>query len=72
MAHKDGVFLIQFVNAKDHEMVVNGGPYYMNKHPIVMKNWTLDFDFHSKSSELIFHLGSTTQSSPPILEKRFS
>lgn len=30
---------------EDVELVVNGGPYYMNKRPVLTYRWTEEFDF---------------------------
>lgn len=48
VTHSVRYFILQLQSKEAMEEVVNGGPYFMNRRPIVVKAWTMDFDFYSK------------------------
>lgn len=44
MPYKDSCFLVQFKSSKDVDKVIAGGPYSMNRKPVVVKQWHAGFD----------------------------
>lgn len=53
LAHKEGYYIIYFKNKAEHEAVLNGGMYYVDKRPIVVMNWIVDFDFNKEVARSI-------------------
>lgn len=47
--HEDGYFILQLLSAGEQDEVINGGPYFMNRRPIVVKKWSTHFDFYTKA-----------------------
>lgn len=48
VSHNDGYFTLQLQSKGEVEEIVNGGPYFMNRRPIVIKHWSMEFDYYSK------------------------
>lgn len=47
--HNDGHFmLVHFDSVDDIKEILYRGPYNINNKPIILKTWTLDFDFDMK------------------------
>ncbi|KAG4969263.1 hypothetical protein JHK82_034972 [Glycine max] len=42
--HDDGYFLLRFMNREDKETVMMRGPYTIRNMPIILKEWTPDFN----------------------------
>lgn len=45
ISHREGYFILLMKSKDDFEMVLNGGPYYINRQPILIYKWSLEFDF---------------------------
>lgn len=45
VSHKEGYYVLVFKSKEDLETVVNMGPYYMNRQPILVYKLSSDFDF---------------------------
>ncbi|XP_019241804.1 PREDICTED: uncharacterized protein LOC109221819 [Nicotiana attenuata] len=43
--HKEGYYIIRFKNMEDPREILCAGPYSIASKPIILKPWTLDFDF---------------------------
>lgn len=44
--HKEGYFLLKFRTRKEVAEVLKGGSYFMNRTPLVVKEWYDDFDLY--------------------------
>ncbi|CAO2827239.1 unnamed protein product [Amaranthus hypochondriacus] len=52
-AHEDGYFIVKFANEKECEEILNGGPYFLNRAPMVVKRWSKTFDFQEEILRVI-------------------
>ncbi|XP_070017237.1 uncharacterized protein [Nicotiana sylvestris] len=43
--HEDGYYIIKFKTMEDMQEILLAGPYTINNRPIILKQWTTDFDF---------------------------
>ncbi|KAH0714845.1 hypothetical protein KY284_007750 [Solanum tuberosum] len=43
--HEDGYYIIKFQNMKDMQEVLYTRPHIINNRPIILKKWSVDFDF---------------------------
>ncbi|XP_060210967.1 uncharacterized protein LOC132637984 [Lycium barbarum] len=43
--HDEGYYVIKFQSIEDMHEIFYSGPYTINNRPIVLKPWTIDFDF---------------------------
>ncbi|XP_010314925.2 uncharacterized protein [Solanum lycopersicum] len=46
--HEDGYYLIKFQKVSDMNEVLFSGPYSINNRPIILKQWSPEFDFGSE------------------------
>lgn len=46
--HEEGYYIVKFQNLKDLKEVLYGGPYTINNKPIILKQWTPNFDFNDE------------------------
>lgn len=44
--HKDRYYLLNYNMDEDVKEILNGGPYYMRGHGVLVKKWDLEFDFN--------------------------
>lgn len=45
MSHKDGYYVLVFKGKEDVDTIFSGGPYYMNRQPVLVYRWSNEFDF---------------------------
>lgn len=43
--HIDGYFVMRFRNKEQRDIVLSSGPHYMMRRPVIIKPWTLEFNF---------------------------
>ena len=43
--HEEGYFIVKFQNLDDMNEILYSGPYTINNRPIILKQWSPDFDF---------------------------
>lgn len=48
--HEEGYYVIRFasVEVEDMKEVLYSGPYTINNRPIILKPWSMDFDFSTE------------------------
>lgn len=46
--HDDGHFIVKFQSMADMKEIMCSGPYTVNNRPMIMKQWTPQFDFGSE------------------------
>nr|XP_016491403.1 PREDICTED: uncharacterized protein LOC107811065 [Nicotiana tabacum] len=46
--HEEGYYIIRFQSIEDVQDILYGGPYTINNRPIILKQWTPDFDFKAE------------------------
>ncbi|PHT31488.1 putative pinene synthase [Capsicum baccatum] len=70
--HKEGYFVVLFVNIEDRNEVIYSSPYTMNNRPMIVKSWAADFTFHEERWTSINHPKSITVQGPcgRILEQQ--
>lgn len=51
--HKDGYFILKFSSENECNSILTGGPYFLNKAPIVVKKWNTEFDFKAEILRVI-------------------
>ncbi|XP_056697358.1 uncharacterized protein [Spinacia oleracea] len=51
--HDDGYFSIKFVNMKDRNQIIAGGPYTFYGKPVIIKPWTANFNFYEEVLRVI-------------------
>ncbi|XP_021848896.2 uncharacterized protein [Spinacia oleracea] len=51
--HDDGYFIIKFKNIEDMNQIISGGPYSLYGKPIIIKPWTVDFNFYEEVLKVI-------------------
>nr|XP_009612723.1 uncharacterized protein LOC104105983 [Nicotiana tomentosiformis] len=48
LLHNDGYFVIRFASAKDRNAVLFFGPYTLYNQLIILRSWSVDFDFNEE------------------------
>lgn len=43
--HTDGYFIVRFVNEDERGVVLCSRPHYLLKRPVIIKLWTMEFNF---------------------------
>ena len=43
--HEEGYYIIKFRSLSDMNEVLYSGPYTISNRPIILKQWSLEFDF---------------------------
>ncbi|CAO2826291.1 unnamed protein product [Amaranthus hypochondriacus] len=51
--HEDGYFILRFKNEEECTEILKGGPYFINRAPIIVKKWNRDFDFKDEILRVI-------------------
>lgn len=51
--HEDGYFIMRFNFETECKEVLKGGPYILNRAPIIVKQWTMNFDFKEEIIRVI-------------------
>ena len=52
-AHEEGFFILRFNSDSDVSEILNGGPYFLNRAPVVVKKWSAGFDFKAEILRVI-------------------
>jgi uncharacterized protein DUF4283 len=52
-AHEEGYFILKFNNESECDEILNGGPYFLNKAPMIVKKWSSKFDFKEEILRVI-------------------
>lgn len=47
LKHNESYFLMQLKSKEDQDKILEGGQYFMNRHPIVVKAWKVGFDIYA-------------------------
>lgn len=45
VSYRDGYFVVLMASREDADLVINGGPYCINRQPLLVYQWTDEFDF---------------------------
>jgi uncharacterized protein DUF4283 len=56
-AHEDGYFILRFNSTNECTKVLKGGPYFLNKAPLVVKQWSPNFDFKEEVMRVLSPFG---------------
>lgn len=51
--HEDGFFIMRFNTDEECEEILKGGPYFLNKAPMIVKKWDKNFDFKDEILRVI-------------------
>ncbi|CAO2827728.1 unnamed protein product [Amaranthus hypochondriacus] len=51
--HDEGYYILQFHSERECEEILLGGPYFLNRAPIVVKKWSVKFDFKDEILRVI-------------------
>ncbi|CAO2827739.1 unnamed protein product [Amaranthus hypochondriacus] len=51
--HEEGYFVMRFNTDSECEDVIKGGPYFLNRAPMVVKKWNRNFDFKEEIMRII-------------------
>lgn len=46
--HEEGYYVVKFQSISDLQTILYGGPYSINSRPIVLKQWSPDYDFNNE------------------------
>lgn len=46
--HEDGYYIAKFNILGDFKDILNGGPYTINGRPLILKQWTQNFDLKAE------------------------
>ncbi|CAO2813667.1 unnamed protein product [Amaranthus hypochondriacus] len=52
-SHEDGYYIVKFSSDKECTEILNGGPYFLNKAPMIVKKWNTEFDFNDEILRVI-------------------
>lgn len=52
-SHEEGYFILRFKDKNDCAEILKGGPYFLNKAPLVVKQCTVNFDFKEEIMRVI-------------------
>ncbi|CAO2841428.1 unnamed protein product [Amaranthus hypochondriacus] len=52
-AHEEGFFILRFTTDKECSEILKGGPYFLNRAPMIVKKWTRNFDFREEIMRVI-------------------
>ncbi|OIT35019.1 hypothetical protein A4A49_03017 [Nicotiana attenuata] len=53
LLHGDGYFIFKFESIEDKNMIIQNGPYTFNNRPMILKDWTPDFNIRNESLRLV-------------------
>lgn len=48
VSYREGYFVLLMKSKADFELVLNGGPYYMNRQPVLIYKWSPEFGFKNE------------------------
>lgn len=48
LAHSDGYFIMRLKSEEDCLRVLDNGPYFMNRKVVIVKRWSIGFDFREQ------------------------
>lgn len=51
--HEEGYFILKFSSEEECSEVLNGGPYFLNRVPMIVKKWSINFDFKDEILRVI-------------------
>ncbi|XP_019235098.1 PREDICTED: uncharacterized protein LOC109215480 [Nicotiana attenuata] len=51
--HNEGYFVVNFASLEERNLVMYSGPHMINNRPIVVKQWTANFDFDEEDLKTI-------------------
>lgn len=51
--HEDGYCILKFNSESECAMILKGGPYFLNRAPMIVKKWNPDFDFKEEVLRVI-------------------
>ncbi|CAO2821242.1 unnamed protein product [Amaranthus hypochondriacus] len=51
--HEEGYFILRFSTEDECEAIIKGGPYFLNRAPMIVKKWTMNFDFKEEIMRVI-------------------
>nr|QIA97949.1 hypothetical protein AP_R.00g000450-v1.0.a3 [Amaranthus palmeri] len=51
--HEEGYFILRFNSDNECEEIIKGGPYFLNRAPMVVKKWNRSFDFREEIMRVI-------------------
>lgn len=51
--HEEGYFILKFSSENECAEILNGGPYFLNKEPMIVKQWSMNFDFKEEILRVI-------------------
>ncbi|CAO2817618.1 unnamed protein product [Amaranthus hypochondriacus] len=51
--HEEGYFILRFNTENECEEILKGGPYFLNRAPLIVKKWTINFDFKEEIMRVI-------------------
>ncbi|CAO2816303.1 unnamed protein product [Amaranthus hypochondriacus] len=52
-AHEDGYFILKFNTENECDEVLKGGPYFLNRAPMIVKKWSRNFNFKEEILRVI-------------------
>ncbi|CAO2840943.1 unnamed protein product [Amaranthus hypochondriacus] len=52
-AHEEGYFIVKFNTENERNETLNGGPYFLNRAPMIVKQWTMNFNFRDEILRVI-------------------
>ncbi|CAO2830756.1 unnamed protein product [Amaranthus hypochondriacus] len=52
-AHEEGYFILRFNTEEECSEILNGGPYFLNRAPMIIKKWNRNFDFKDEILRVI-------------------
>ncbi|CAO2821070.1 unnamed protein product [Amaranthus hypochondriacus] len=52
-SHEEGYFILRFNTDNECEEILKGGPYFLNRTPMVVKKWNCKFDFKEEVMRVI-------------------
>lgn len=64
--HEVGFFILRFNTNEECEEILKGGPYFLNRAPMIVKKWSTKFDFKEEVMRVI----PVTKPSPSLLGGR--
>lgn len=52
-AHEEGYYVLKFNSEHECSEILKGGPYFLNKAPMIVKKWSSNFDFKEEILRVI-------------------
>lgn len=52
-SHEDGYFVMRFSSDSECDEILKGGPYFLNRAPMIVKKWSSKFDFKEEILRVI-------------------